>query len=379
MVDFLWLRLRRFRPRSSVRGSGERLRGYPHLVPLREVLAYVLLALVAEERHDRSEAGVRLFDKFRGDEVGAGAWADEEAVGFGEAAHLLDGFFGVHGEGVVHEPFVALEDAGYEAVGDALDQVFPDLPAQQRRRLRRLHRKQPDGRVDLPESLPHPDEGASGAHAHNQGVRGLVFGELRQDLGAQDHAVLLHVPLRLELRRAEVARLPAELLGFGERGVYVEVADLHHLGAERAAYGETFSAHPLGHHDEHAVALDGGDHREGVAGVAGGGLDDGVAPPEEPFAFGAFDHVLRDARLDRSRRVEVLQLGPDPLDAHQRRVADAVEHAGGGPPHADDRLVGLHHARILFIAGSKSGSSATVAGWRSPKYSISTLLPTSAC
>src|SRR5215218_7753088 len=39
----------------------------------------------------------------------------------------------------------------------------------------------------------------------------------------------------------------------------------------------------------------------------------------------------------------------------------------------------ITYARILFIAGSKRGSSVTVAGWRSSKYWISSLLPTSAC
>jgi hypothetical protein len=133
----------------------------------------------------------------------------------------------------------------------------------------------------------------------------------------------------------------------------VEVADLHDLGAKSAAYGHPLAAHPLGHHDEHAVALDGGDHGEGVAGVAGGGLDDGVAPPEEAFALGAFDHVLRDARLYRTRRVEVLALAVDALYIEQRRVPHRVEDAArdaGEPCHG---LLLLFEELLVLLGGKQ--------------------------
>src|SRR5215213_3538704 len=97
------------------------------------MLAYVLLPLVAEEGDDGPELGVGFADLPRGDEVGAAGGADEEAVLTGEVAHLLDGLLGVDGESVVHQAPVALEDAGDESVGDAFDEVVPDLAAQDRR------------------------------------------------------------------------------------------------------------------------------------------------------------------------------------------------------------------------------------------------------
>jgi hypothetical protein len=48
----------------------------------------------------------------------------------------------------------------------------------------------------------------------------------------------------------------------------VEVADLQDLGAEGAAYGDPLACHTFRHYDQHPVALHGGYHREGVAGVA---------------------------------------------------------------------------------------------------------------
>jgi hypothetical protein len=51
------------------------------------------------------------------------------------------------------------------------------------------------------------------------------------------------------------------------------MADFEYLGAEGAAYDGAFATHSLGH----AVALHGGDHREGVAGVAARRFHYGVA------------------------------------------------------------------------------------------------------
>ena len=50
-------------------------------------------------------------------------------------------------------------------------------------------------------------------------------GELREDLGSEPLAVLVDVPLVVELVRAEVARLVAELARLLERLGHVEVAD----------------------------------------------------------------------------------------------------------------------------------------------------------
>src|SRR5918994_7112305 len=242
-----------------------------------EVVGYVLLALVAEEGDERLQFGVALADLAGGDHVRPARRTDEEAVAPGKVLHALDRLAGVHGEGGVHEPPVALEDAGHEAVGDALDEVLPHLATEYRRRLGGLHREELDPRVDLAEGLADAHQGASCAHTHDEDVWDLALGELGQDLRPQPHTVLLDVPLRLELRGTEVAVLPPELFRLGQSLVDVEVADLQDLGAEGAAYDGAFAGHPLGHDHEHPVAFDGGHHREGVAGVAARSLDYGVA------------------------------------------------------------------------------------------------------
>jgi aryl sulfotransferase len=71
--------------------SGVVLGGELDLIPGREVLAYVLLALVAEQGDEGTEVWVGLAHLPRGYKVGAARWADEEAVLAGEASHLADG------------------------------------------------------------------------------------------------------------------------------------------------------------------------------------------------------------------------------------------------------------------------------------------------
>ena len=55
---------------------------------------------------------------------------------------------------------------------------------------------------------------------------------------------------------------------FREGFIDMEVPNLQDIGPEGAAYGNPLARHPLGHDDEHPITLHGGDHREGVAGVA---------------------------------------------------------------------------------------------------------------
>ncbi len=66
--------------------------------------------------------------------------------------------------------------------------------------------------------------------------------------------------------------------------VHVEVPDVQYLGAEGGAYGDPLARHALRHHDEHPVALDGGDSLRSCR--RGGGA----------LPFCTFDHVIRDAR-----------------------------------------------------------------------------------
>src|SRR5215210_5855878 len=172
---------------------------HPHLVSLCEVLLNVLLAFVTKEGNDRLQLGVGRPDFFGADQVSSAARPDEEAVLLGQAAHALDRLLRVDREGRVDQLPVALEDAWYEAVGDSLYEMLPHLPAQYGRRLRGLHGKELDMGVGRAKGLPHAYEGAAGAHAHDERVGDYSFRELAQDLGSQNLAVLLDVPLRLEL------------------------------------------------------------------------------------------------------------------------------------------------------------------------------------
>jgi hypothetical protein len=56
---------------------------------------------------------------------------------------------------------------------------------------------------------------------------------LAQHLRAEPAAVLLDVPLVVELLRGEVARLGTELASLGQRVGDLKVAERHHLRAER--------------------------------------------------------------------------------------------------------------------------------------------------
>src|SRR5919106_2346727 len=152
-------------PRGAARrgglGSGE-LRGVDaYLAGLGEVLLDVFLALIAQERDHRAQLGERLLDLSRREQVRPAARPHEEAVLLGQTAHGVDGFVGVNGEGLAHEASVALEDAGDEAVGDALDHVVPHLTAQYGRRLGGFHREELDVWVELAEGLADAEQCAA--------------------------------------------------------------------------------------------------------------------------------------------------------------------------------------------------------------------------
>src|SRR5690606_41200973 len=69
---------------------------------------------------------------------------------------------------------------------------------------------------------------------------------------------------------------------------------------------------------------------EGVAGVAAGGLDDGVAGLEQSFLLCPLDDVGGDPRLDRAGGVEELALGEDAvLELEHRGVVYGVEDGTG--------------------------------------------------
>src|SRR6476660_3013301 len=137
----------------------------------------------------------------------AGAGPDKEPGFARQAAHLADRGVAVHRHYLVDQVAVPGEDAGDETVGDALDEVPPDLAAHQRARLAGLDRDDPAGRVALTEALAHTHDRAAGAHPADHRIRDHPTGQLSQRLRAEPGAVLLHIPLRIELPRREVARL----------------------------------------------------------------------------------------------------------------------------------------------------------------------------
>src|SRR5436190_6087040 len=96
-----------------------------------EVVVDVLLALVAEEGDDVFDVVVLLPEGPGGDQVCPGAGADEQAELFGEASHLGDSLLAVNRDQGVDVAAVAGDDAGHEAVGDALDEVPADLATHQ--------------------------------------------------------------------------------------------------------------------------------------------------------------------------------------------------------------------------------------------------------
>ena len=137
----------------------------------------------------------------------------------------------------------------------------------------------------------------------------------------------------------------------------------HHLGAVRAQQADLLRRHLVGHDEDHLVALDRRGHRKPVAGIAGGGLDDGASRAQQSTALRVLEHREPDAVLDAAARVELLELGqdqrPEPLgdlaQPDQRGVADQVEDAldvlhcpailvpGGGGPRD---LIPLHRAFV---------------------------------
>ena len=216
------------------------------------------------------------------------------------------------------------EDARDKPVGDALDVVRADLAAEDGLRLGGFHREQPHRRVDRAECLADAYQGAAGAHAHHQCV-GYTTLQLRQDLRAEDLPVFLDIELGFELLRREIPGLPTEAPRFLERAVDVEVADELHLGAIRPRDRHALVGQAFRHHHQHPVTLHRRDHRQRVAGVAAGRLDNRVTGLQQALLLGLLDHVPGNARLDRAGGVHELELGEHPVDFEHRGVANGIQ------------------------------------------------------
>jgi hypothetical protein len=67
-------------------------------------------------------------------------------------------------------------------------------------------------------------------------------------------------------------------------------------------------AEAFGHRDDERVTLLRTDHRQADAGVAAGCLDDGLPGSKFAGALGVLDHAKRQTILDRTERIECLNL-----------------------------------------------------------------------
>ena len=133
---------------------------------------------------------------------------------------------------------------------------------------------------------------------------------------------------------------------FGD-GAFHALAALgeHQLRAVGLEDIAALDAHGLGHGEDDAVALGGGDGRKADAGIAGGGLNDDGAGLQQALCLRILDHRLGDAVLDTAGGVQVFKLHQKPSlqaqllleirDLHQRCVADETQCAFVNVCHDD--------------------------------------------
>ena len=235
-----------------------------------------------------------------------------------------------------------------EVLADALDQVGADvLGAAGVDRALGVGADDDEVGVALAQVAGGAGDRAAGADAGDQ-VGDLARG-LLPDLGAGRLVVGLRVGLVEVLVGLERAR---DLVGQPVGDAVVGLRRLrrhvgrgeHDVGAVGAQQVDLLPRHLVGHHRDHAVALQPGGDRQAGAGVARGRLDDRAAGHQPAVALGGLDQRDRDAVLDRAARVERLELGDqaraqagaDPRQPDERRVADRVEdrvlqnRCGGG-------------------------------------------------
>ena len=147
-----------------------------------------------------------------------------------------------------------------------------------------------------------------------------------------------------------VGDLRSQLVGLCDRTLHalraVREHELRAIGLHDLA---ALHAHGLRHNDDDAVASGRGDGRQADAGVAGGRLDDDRAGLEDALGLCVIDHGLGDTVLDRTGRVEVLQLSQDlglqalgSLDMsefQQRGMADQLVSGSVDFAHGDVLLI----------------------------------------
>ena len=186
----------------------------------------------------------------------------------------------------------------------------------------------------LPDDPPDARDGAAGAVAGDEIVELLAL-EVADDLGRRRALVDRGVGVGLELMGEEPAVGLGELLGLLDHAeALLRLRREHDLGPEHAHELAPLDREGLDHGDDQRIALGGADHGEADAGVAARRLDHGLAGLELTLALGLLDDVEGEPVLDRGRRIEELALHEhphvrrrEPVDLHDRRVADRVEDA----------------------------------------------------
>ena len=113
---------------------------------------------------------------------------------------------------------------------------------------------------------------------------------------------------------------------------------------------DLFLAHFVRQHEDRAVSLQRGDHRQADAGIAGGRLHQRSARPQQAAPLGVLDQLQADAVLDGAARVQELafdinlsgQAFHHPIEPHQGGSPDALQNAVAqfshctSPPARDD-------------------------------------------
>ena len=136
-----------------------------------------------------------------------------------------------------------------------------------------------------------------------------------------------------ELVKNDALALAAHALGDVARHLHATRSrDQDQLCAERAHRLPALHGLVLWHHQDHAITTHRGRHCERDAGVAAGGLDQGVTRLDLPPRLGLHHHRQRGPVLDRTRRIIAFEFGEndvvtarvDALQAHKRGVTDIV-------------------------------------------------------
>jgi hypothetical protein len=176
--------------------------------------------------------------------------------------------------------------------------------------------------------------------------------------------------VRVGVRRVRVLiRLEAarDLLGqpVGDGVVALRRVGIHgrrrddDLRAVRAQHRDLLLAHLVGHDEDAAVAAQRRRDREPHARVPRGRLHDRPAGPQPTVPLGGLDHGEPDAVLHGAAGIQVLELreelpgnvAGEPLEAHDRRAPDELEHRG--EVAARHRPLSLLRALAFACAGRR--------------------------